>query len=159
MWRKLEDGIEVEDDDDEENSPVREESHNRLTLVSIKAIYIIIKYHKIYIFVMLWHLTIACFIDKCITPSHFPVSIPLLDHWVYSPSGLTVVRDVALRICRPPTIHLISAGGFDAAVVHVSGTISPTRASVDPDIETCVGATGKIKCKKKRRKSKINNTL
>jgi len=59
------------------------------------------------------------------------------------PSGLTIVFEVALRTCRPPTIHLISAGGFDGAVVHVSGTISPTRASVGPITVTWVGATGK----------------
>jgi len=58
------------------------------------------------------------------------------------PSGLTIVFEVALRTCRPPTIHLISAGGFDGAVVHVSGTISPTRASVGPITVTWVGATG-----------------
>lgn len=34
------------------------------------------------------------------------------------PSGETDVLDVAFRTCRPLTIHFISAGGFDGAVVH-----------------------------------------
>lgn len=71
----------------------------------------------------------------------------------YLPSGLTTVRDVALRIWRPPTVHLISAGGFDGAVVHVSGTTSPTRASLLPDMETCVGATKS----QKRQRDTIKN--
>lgn len=57
------------------------------------------------------------------------------------PSGLTTVLDVAFLICLPPTIHFISAGGFDGAVAHCNGTGSPTLASDGPDIETCVGAT------------------
>lgn len=57
------------------------------------------------------------------------------------PSGETTVLDVAFRTCRPLTIHFISAGGFDGAVVHCSGTGSPTLASEGPDIDTCVGAT------------------
>lgn len=57
------------------------------------------------------------------------------------PSGETTVLDVAFRICRPLTIHFISAGGFEGAVVHCSGTMSPTLASVAPVIETWVGAT------------------
>lgn len=48
---------------------------------------------------------------------------------------------MAFRTCRPLTIHFISAGGFDGAVVHCSGTGSPTLASEGPDIDTCVGAT------------------
>lgn len=57
------------------------------------------------------------------------------------PSGETDVLDVAFRTCRPLTIHFISAGGLDGAVVHWSGTESPTFASDGPDIDTCVGAT------------------
>lgn len=57
------------------------------------------------------------------------------------PSGETDVLDVALRTCRPLTIHFISAGGLEGAVVHWSGTRSPTLASDGPDIDTCVGAT------------------
>lgn len=52
------------------------------------------------------------------------------------PSGETTVLDVAFRTCRPLTIHFISAGGFDGAVVHCSGTGSPTLASEGPDIDT-----------------------
>lgn len=52
------------------------------------------------------------------------------------PSGEATVFDVAFRICRPLTIHFISAGGFDGAVVHCNGTMSPTLASVAPVIET-----------------------
>lgn len=66
----------------------------------------------------------------------------LLLHVLISiPSGEMTVFEVTFRICFPPTIHLISAGGFDGAVVHCSGTISPTRASEAPCIVTCVGAT------------------
>lgn len=57
------------------------------------------------------------------------------------PSGETTVLDVEFRICRELTVHLISAGGFDGAVVHVNGTESPTLASDGPDMETCAGAT------------------
>lgn len=57
------------------------------------------------------------------------------------PSGETTVFDVEFRICRELTDHFISAGGFDGAVAHVSGTVSPIRASDGPDIETWVGAT------------------
>lgn len=39
------------------------------------------------------------------------------------------------------TIHLISAGGLEFAVVQVRGTGSPTLASVGPDIVTCEGET------------------
>lgn len=59
----------------------------------------------------------------------------------YIPSGETTVFEVAFRICFPATIHFISAGGFDGAVVHCSATTSPTRASVAPVIVTWVGAT------------------
>lgn len=57
------------------------------------------------------------------------------------PSGETTVFEVAFRICFAATIHFISAGGFDGAVAHCSGTTSPTRASVAPVIVTWVGAT------------------
>lgn len=72
------------------------------------------------------------------------VCISIYVYWLYVPSGETTVFDVAFRICRPLTIHFISAGGFDGAVVHCSGTMSPTLASVAPVIETWVGATGRI---------------
>lgn len=64
------------------------------------------------------------------------------------PSGEITVRLVEFRSCRPPTVHLISAGGLDGAVVHWRGTGSPTRASVGPLIDTCEGATEKIFCYK-----------
>lgn len=38
---------------------------------------------------------------------------------------------------------MISAGGLLPAVTQVRGTVSPTRASVGPDIVTCAGATRK----------------
>lgn len=57
------------------------------------------------------------------------------------PSGLTIVLELALRICRPPSIHLISAMGFEGAVEQVKTTTSPTLASVGPEMVTCVGAT------------------
>lgn len=43
------------------------------------------------------------------------------------------------------TIHLISAGGLEFAVVQVRGTGSPTLASVGPDIVTCEGETENTK--------------
>lgn len=67
----------------------------------------------------------------------------ILDVVIQPPSGETTVRDVAFRTCLPVTIHLISAGGFELAVVQVKGTGSPTRASVGPEIVTCEGETKK----------------
>lgn len=61
---------------------------------------------------------------------------------IHPPSGDTTVLDVALRTCLPATIHFTSAGGLLFAVVQVSGTGSPTRASVGPEIVTCDGETG-----------------
>lgn len=66
------------------------------------------------------------------------------------PSGETTVFEVAFRICFPATIHFISAGGFDGAVAHCSGTTSPTRASVAPVIVTWVGATAMREKKNER---------
>lgn len=43
--------------------------------------------------------------------------------------------------CFPNTSHLISAAGFEGAVLHVRGTGSPTLASEGPEIVTCDGAT------------------
>lgn len=60
---------------------------------------------------------------------------------IHPPSGAVKVRLVALRTCLVPTIHLISAGGFEFAVVHVNVTGSPTRDSVAPEIATWAGAT------------------
>lgn len=65
----------------------------------------------------------------------------ILDVVIHPPSGDTTVLDVALRTCRPATIHLISAGGLEFAVVQVSGTGSPTLASVGPDMVTWAGET------------------
>lgn len=42
---------------------------------------------------------------------------------------------------RPFTIHLISAGGLDGAVLHCSGISSFSRASDGPLMDTCDGAT------------------
>lgn len=55
---------------------------------------------------------------------------------IYIPSGLTTVLDVVFLKCLPPTIHFISAGGFDGAVVQVNETTSPTLASDNPEIDT-----------------------
>lgn len=60
----------------------------------------------------------------------------MLEVVIQPPSGETTVLEVALRTCRPATIHLISAGGLLFAVVHVNGTGSPTLASVGPEIVT-----------------------
>lgn len=65
----------------------------------------------------------------------------MLEVVIQPPSGDTTVLEVAFLICLPATIHLISAGGLLFAVVHVSGTGSPTRASVGPNIVTCAGET------------------
>lgn len=65
----------------------------------------------------------------------------ILDVVIQPPSGETTVREVAFLTCRPATIHLISAGGFELAVVQVRGTGSPTLASVGPDIVTWAGET------------------
>lgn len=58
-----------------------------------------------------------------------------------SPSGLTIVLELALRIWRPPSIHFISAIGFEGAVEQVKPTTSPTLASVGPEMVTWLGAT------------------
>lgn len=65
----------------------------------------------------------------------------MLEVVIQPPSGDTTVLEVALRTCLPATIHFISAGGLLFAVVHVSGTGSPTLASVGPEIVTCDGET------------------
>lgn len=62
---------------------------------------------------------------------------------IQPPSGDTTVLEVAFLTCLPATIHLISAGGLEFAVVQVRGTGSPTRASVGPDMVTCAGETVK----------------
>jgi hypothetical protein len=62
---------------------------------------------------------------------------------IQPPSGETTVLEVAFLTCLPATIHLISAGGFEFAVVQVKGTGSPTLASVGPDMVTCAGETAK----------------
>lgn len=64
-----------------------------------------------------------------------------MDGKLIKPSELTTVLEDAFLISCPPTIHLISARGFDGAVLHCNGTISPTLASEGPEIVTCVGAT------------------
>lgn len=67
----------------------------------------------------------------------------MLDVVIHPPSGETTVLEVAFLTCLPATIHFISAGGFELAVVHVRGTGSPTLASVGPDIVTWDGETVK----------------
>lgn len=62
---------------------------------------------------------------------------------IQPPSGEMTVLDVAFRTCLPATIHFISAGGLEFAVVQVRGTGSPTRASVGPEIVTWAGETKK----------------
>lgn len=57
------------------------------------------------------------------------------------PSGDTTVREVVFWMRRPFTIHLISAGGLDGAVLHCSGISSFSRASDGPLMDTCDGAT------------------
>lgn len=57
------------------------------------------------------------------------------------PSGETTVREVVFWMRRPFTIHLISAGGLDGAVLHCSGISSFSRASDGPAMDTCDGAT------------------
>ena len=63
---------------------------------------------------------------------------------IQPPSGDTMERDVVLAgfTFWPSICHFTSAAGFELAVVHVSGTWSPARASVDPEMVTWVGATG-----------------
>lgn len=68
----------------------------------------------------------------------------IFDVVIQPPSGETTVLEVAFLTCLPVTIHLISAGGFEFAVVHVKGTGSPTLASVGPEMVTCEGETEKI---------------
>lgn len=65
----------------------------------------------------------------------------IFDVVIQPPSGDTIVLEVALRTCRPVTIHFISAGGFEFPVVQVRGTTSPTLASVGPVIVTRAGET------------------
>lgn len=65
----------------------------------------------------------------------------MLEVVIQPPSGLTMVRDVTFFSVLSPTIHHISALGLDAAVVHVKGTGSPTRASDGPVTTTCAGET------------------
>lgn len=69
----------------------------------------------------------------------------IMSIWMNIPSGETTVLETASLICRPPIIHLISAGGLDGAVVHCNGTGSPTRASDGPEMVTWVGATALTK--------------
>lgn len=65
----------------------------------------------------------------------------VLEVEVQPPSDETCVFCVALRTFAPPICQVISAGGLEGAVVQVRGTMSPTRASLDPEIETVAGAT------------------
>lgn len=65
----------------------------------------------------------------------------MLDVVIQPPSGLTIVREVTFFSVLSPTIHQISARGFDGAVVHVIGTGSPTRASEGPETTTWAGET------------------
>ena len=62
---------------------------------------------------------------------------------LYQPSGDITVLLLASLWCFPSTSHLISAAGFEGAVLQLSGTGSPTRASDGPDITTWDGATGR----------------
>lgn len=60
------------------------------------------------------------------------------------------MREVVFWMRRPFTIHLISAGGLDGAVLHCSGISSCSRASDGPAMDTCDGATvradGRAEC-------------
>lgn len=67
----------------------------------------------------------------------------MLDVVIQPPSGEATVLEVAFLICLPATIHFISAGGFEFAVVQVKVTRSPTLASVLPDMVTRAGETKK----------------
>lgn len=83
------------------------------------------------------HSCCCCFGSHSANRVLYVLNAKKLFEWeINIPSGETTVFEVAFRICFPATIHFISAGGFDGAVAHCSGTTSPTRASVAPVIVT-----------------------
>ena len=79
------------------------------------------------------------------------ITIEMFDDVMEPPSllGSTLVALLFVRLCRPSTVHLISAAGYDGAVMHWKFTTSPWRASVGPVIVTCDGETVRKMGKKK----------
>jgi hypothetical protein len=63
------------------------------------------------------------------------VMLMLLDV-IQPPSGDSALLLVAFCRFLPFTIHLMSAGGFELAVLHERCTVSPTLPSVGPEIVT-----------------------
>lgn len=57
------------------------------------------------------------------------------------PSMLFCVLYVELLSGRPLSDQLMRAGGLEGAVMQVNWTLSPTLASVAPEIVTSLGAT------------------